>query len=79
MTTASEVEEQRRRLAMHIGELGLQIRTANCLEGEGIYTVHDLLRQTPGKLLSISNFGDKSLEEVYAALEKIGFHRRTAT
>jgi DNA-directed RNA polymerase subunit alpha len=26
-------------------------------------------------LLSISNFGEKTLEEVYAALERIGFYR----
>jgi DNA-directed RNA polymerase subunit alpha len=25
--------------------------------------------------LSISNFGEKTLEEVYLALESIGFHR----
>ena len=27
-------------------------------------------------LLSISNFGEKTLEEVYSALESIGFHRK---
>ncbi|MEM8947328.1 MAG: DNA-directed RNA polymerase subunit alpha C-terminal domain-containing protein, partial [Planctomycetota bacterium] len=29
-------------------------------------------------LLSISNFGEKTLEEVYAALEQFGFRRPNA-
>jgi DNA-directed RNA polymerase subunit alpha len=28
-------------------------------------------------LLSISNFGEKTLEEVYKALEGVGFYRRS--
>jgi hypothetical protein len=47
----------------------------NCLEEKGIFTVRDLLQSTPDTLLSIANFGEKTLEEVYLALEKIGYNR----
>jgi DNA-directed RNA polymerase subunit alpha len=45
------------------------------LEETGILTVRDLLNATPKRLLSISNFGEKTLGEVYTALEKLGFYR----
>lgn len=65
------------RLALSTAEIGLPVRTTNCLEEKGIYTVEDLLHATPEDLLSISNFGEKTLEEVYKALEKIGFYRNS--
>lgn len=67
------------RLEMSTAEIGLAVRTTNCLEERGIFTVHDLLHCTPEDLLSISNFGEKTLEEVYIALEKIGFSRPRPT
>ena len=63
------------RLELSIAEMGLSVRTTNCLEETGILTVRDLLNATPKRLLSISNFGEKTLDEVYAALEKLGFYR----
>ena len=63
------------RLNLSIAEMGLSVRTTNCLEETGILTVRDLLNATPRRLLSISNFGEKTLDEVYAALEKLGFYR----
>ena len=60
---------------MSTAEIGLSVRTTNCLEERGIFTVQDLLRCTREDLLSISNFGEKTLEEVYKALEGIGFYR----
>jgi DNA-directed RNA polymerase subunit alpha len=63
------------RLEMSTAEIGLCVRTTNCLEEKGIFTVQDLLNCTPADLLSISNFGEKTLEEVYGALEKFGFFR----
>jgi len=64
------------RLAMSTAEIGLSVRTTNCLEERGIFSVGDLLNRTPDDLLEISNFGEKTLQEVYAALENIGFARR---
>lgn len=63
------------RLEMSTAEIGLTVRTTNCLEDRGIFTVKDLLHCTRDDLLSISNFGEKTLEEVYKALEGIGFYR----
>ena len=61
---------------MSTAEIGLSVRTTNCLEERGIFTVSDLLNCTPEDLLAISNFGEKTLEEVYKALEGIGFYRK---
>ena len=71
-----EARLRRERLDLSIAEMGLSVRTTNCLEETGILTVRDLLNATPRRLLSISNFGEKTLEEVYAALEELGFYRR---
>ena len=75
----SRAEEEsrslRERLEMSTAEIGLTVRTTNCLEERGIFTVNDLLHGRPEELLSISNFGEKTLEEVYKALESIGFYR----
>ena len=72
LAKSNEMEEK---LEMSTAEIGLSVRTTNCLEERGIFTVHDLLNCTRADLLSISNFGEKTLEEVYKALEKIGFFR----
>jgi DNA-directed RNA polymerase subunit alpha len=79
----SQFEEHSRtakeRLEMSTAEIGLTVRTTNCLEERGIFTVRDLLNCTREDLLSISNFGEKTLEEVYLALEKFGFYRKGRT
>ena len=66
---------QQERLEMSTAEIGLSVRTTNCLEERGIFTVRDLLQCTRKDLLAISNFGEKTLEEVYASLEGVGFYR----
>ncbi len=64
------------RLDMSTAEIGLSVRTTNCLEEKGIFTVEELLHSSREDLLSISNFGEKTMEEVYKALEGIGFYRQ---
>ncbi len=75
----SAVEEEtrnlREKLDLSTAEIGLTVRTTNCLEEKGIFSVRDLLNTTRSELLSISNFGEKTLDEVYRALEMIGFCR----
>ncbi len=75
----SQAEERarflREQLDLSTAEIGLAVRTTNCLEEKGIFTVRDLLKSTPKELLSISNFGEKTLEEVYQALENKGYSR----
>ncbi len=64
------------RLEMSTAEIGLSVRTTNCLEERGIFTVEHLLNCSRDDLLSISNFGEKTLEEVYMSLESVGFYRK---
>jgi DNA-directed RNA polymerase subunit alpha len=68
-------QDIREKLEMSTAEIGLAVRTTNCLEERGVFTVNDLLHCTREDLLSISNFGEKTLEEVYKALESVGFYR----
>ncbi|MDP1564075.1 MAG: DNA-directed RNA polymerase subunit alpha C-terminal domain-containing protein [Pirellulaceae bacterium] len=76
----SAAEERERdleiKLEMSTAQIGLTVRTTNCLEERGIFTVRDLLRTSPEDLLGITNFGEKTLEEVYHAVSKIGFSRK---
>ena len=67
---------QRQELEMSTAEIGLSVRTTNCLDEQGISTVGELLKCNRNDLLSIPNFGEKTLEEVYLALEKLGFMRK---
>jgi DNA-directed RNA polymerase subunit alpha len=63
------------RLELPLAETELSVRTVNCLEEQGLFTVKDLLHCTPQRLLDIPNFGEKTLQSVYDALEKVGFCR----
>lgn len=74
----SELQERemQRKLEMNTSEIGLSVRTTNCLEEQGIFTVGALLQCSREDLLAISNFGEKTLEEVFVALEQIGFYRK---
>ena len=71
----ADQDDLKARLEMSTAEIGLAVRTTNCLEERGVFTVNDLLHCTREDLLSISNFGEKTLEEVYKALESVGFYR----
>ena len=66
------------RLDLSLSEIDLLVRTVNCLEEKGIFTVRDLLNCTPEQLLEIPNLGEITLETIYEALAKIGFHRTAA-
>jgi len=70
-----ETRTLREKLDLSTAEIGLTVRTTNCLEEKGIFSVRDLLNTTRSELLSINNFGEKTLEEVYESLAKIGFCR----
>jgi DNA-directed RNA polymerase subunit alpha len=74
-TSDAKAQDLADKLEMSTAEIGLSVRTTNCLEERGIFTVKDLLHCTRDDLLGISNFGEKTLEEVYKALEGIGFYR----
>ncbi|NQT92398.1 MAG: DNA-directed RNA polymerase subunit alpha [Lentisphaerae bacterium] len=65
------------RLELPLAEIELSVRTVNCLEDESIFTVKDLLACTPQRLMEIPNFGVRTLQSVYEALEKVRFYRRS--
>ncbi|MHB1038313.1 MAG: DNA-directed RNA polymerase subunit alpha C-terminal domain-containing protein [Pirellulales bacterium] len=63
------------RLERSLSEIDLIVRTVNCLEEQGIFTVQDLLNCAPQRLLEIPNLGEKTRDAIYEALEKIGYYR----
>jgi DNA-directed RNA polymerase subunit alpha len=63
------------RLELSLAEIDLTVRTVNCLEEEKIFTVLDLLQCTRERLLQITNLGEKTVDTIYTALEKLGFYR----
>jgi DNA-directed RNA polymerase subunit alpha len=65
------------RLELSLAEIDLTVRTVNCLEEEKIFTVSDLLQCTRERLLQITNLGEKTVETIYLALEKLGYYRKS--
>ncbi len=59
-------------LDLPIEALDLSERPRNCLRRAQIKTVGELVQQTEDDLLNITNFGQKSLEEVTAKLDELG-------
>lgn len=60
-------------LEMTIEELDLSVRSFNCLKRAGINTVEDLTNKTEDEMMKVRNLGRKSLEEVIAKLDSLGF------
>ncbi|MDQ6694399.1 MAG: DNA-directed RNA polymerase subunit alpha [Chloroflexota bacterium] len=54
---------------MSVEDLNLSMRTYNCLKRSGILKVGQVLRMDRKELLSLRNFGEKSFDELYQALE----------
>ena len=67
-----ETERVRELAAKSVEELELAVRTVNSLNAESVKTIGDLIVKTEEDLLKFKNFGRKSLEEVQAAMEKLG-------
>jgi DNA-directed RNA polymerase subunit alpha len=66
-------------LELPIEALDLSERPRNCLRRAQIQTVGELVTQTPDELLNITNFGQKSLDEVTAKLDELGLSLRAAS
>ena len=56
-----------------IEELGLSVRTFNCLKRAGITKAGELLEKSDDELINIKNFGQKALDEVKERLKEKGF------
>ena len=57
---------------MSISELDLSVRSANCLSGEHIETIGELVGRSEADLLKVRNFGKTSLREVKKKLQELG-------
>lgn len=55
-----------------IEDLDLSERPRNCLKRAQINTIGELIQRTPDELLAITNFGQKSLDEVIERLDERG-------
>jgi hypothetical protein len=58
-------------LSMPIRGLDLSVRSTNCLEYAGVFTVGDLIQKTERELLMTKNMGRRSLAEIQEALSKL--------
>jgi DNA-directed RNA polymerase subunit alpha len=63
-------------LELPIEDLDLSERPRNCLKRAQVNTVGELLRKSEDDLLAITNFGQKSLDEVIAKLDERGLSLR---
>jgi DNA-directed RNA polymerase subunit alpha len=71
-TVEKQVETRNRLLETPISEFELSVRARNCLKKMNIQTLGDLLKLTQSELLSYKNFGETSLQEITALLDKRG-------
>lgn len=65
---------QKQMLDATTADLGLDVRTCNGLENDGILFVRQLLERTPAQLQELPNFGAVTVERIEAVLKKYGFH-----
>ena len=63
-------------LDLPIEDLDLSERPRNCLKRAQVNTIGELLEKTEDDLLAITNFGQKSLDEVIAKLDERGLSLR---
>jgi DNA-directed RNA polymerase subunit alpha len=64
-------------LDLPIEDLDLSERPRNCLKRAQVNSIGELLQKTEDDLLAITNFGQKSLDEVKAKLDERGLQLRT--
>lgn len=57
-------------LLKKVEELELSVRSRNCLQNDNIVYIGDLVNKTEAEMLSTTNFGKKSLNEIKAVLSK---------
>ena len=65
-------------LDLPIEALDLSERPRSCLRRAQIQTVGELVQKSEEDLLNITNFGQKSLEEVVAKLDELGLSVRSS-
>ena len=77
-TVVEKAETQRDKvMEMTIDDMDLSVRSYNCLKRANINTVEDLISKTEDEMMKVRNLGRKSLEEVMAKLDSLGFKLNT--
>ena len=71
-----EDDEKEKILEMTIEELDLSVRSQNCLKRAQYNTVGELITKTEEELMKVRNLGRKSLDEVVAKLQSLGYDLR---
>ncbi len=66
-------------LSLSVDALDLSERPRNCLGRENITTVGQILEYTEDDLLNLTNFGQKSLDELVAKLDELGLSLPTTS
>jgi DNA-directed RNA polymerase subunit alpha len=78
LAPAREAEEEEKgpewdeRLLMPVEQMGLSVRSANCLQSADIKYVGELVQRTEADMLKTKNFGRKSLDEIKGKLSGLG-------
>ncbi len=67
-----EVYRVNQLLRTPIAELKLSVRIVNTLENHGIILVGNLVEQSVDTLMGMTNFGEKTMVEIEAALKELG-------
>ena len=67
----SEALEVKNLLLKTIDEMGLSVRSHNCLQAAGIKTIGELVSKDESQMLKFKNFGRKSLTELVAKLSEL--------
>ncbi len=70
--SARQSERISQLLSISVNDFELSVRSRNCLQKMGIYTIGDLTRTTEQQLLSSKNFGETSLVEIREMLASKG-------
>lgn len=61
-----------------IESLGFSERPYNCLKRAQVHTLGELLLKSAADLLAITNFGQRSVDEVVAKLDELGLSLRAS-
>ncbi|HEY3998645.1 MAG TPA: DNA-directed RNA polymerase subunit alpha [Candidatus Xenobia bacterium] len=76
----AEKDAQSSILDLPVEQLGLSVRSLNCLKRAGIRTVGDLTQYAEEDVMKLKNFGQKSLDEIKEKLQEHGMSlRQTAS
>ncbi len=75
---SDEERELLEKLSKNVADLDLSVRAVNCLNGDSIHFVGELVQRSENQMLKCRNFGKKSLTEIKQKLEDMGLHLEMA-